>query len=96
MYIRCKISLRRKRFSKTYLGHIEHSVTTDKNLFSHRMHSQRDGQMCTLGTFSTRVFSRNLKRQPGRGHAIKPCGHVRSSQRAFSTPRGRFSRKRFT
>ena len=35
----------------------------------------------TLGTFSTRVFSGNLKRQTGRDRVIRPCGHVRSSQR---------------
>ena len=40
-----------------------------------------------LVTFSTRVFS---ERQTGGGHVMKPCGHVRSSQRAFSTSRGRF------
>ena len=41
-------------------------------------------------TFSTRVLSGNLKRQTGGGHVIRPCSHVQSSQRTFSTPRGRF------
>jgi len=49
-----------------------------------------------LGTFSTMVFSGNLKRQTARSHVTKPCGHVRSCQRRFSTPRSRFSRKWLT
>ena len=35
-----------------------------------------------LVTFSTRVFGGNLEWQTGGGHVIRPCGHVRSSQRA--------------
>ena len=47
----------------------------------------------TIGTFSTKVFSGNLKRQTARSHVTKRCGHVWSSQRGFLTPRSRFSRK---
>ena len=65
------------------------------------------GRQQSLGTFSTRVFSGNLKRQTGRGHVIKLWGDVRSSQHAFFVmfitavcllllPRGRFSCKWFT
>ena len=46
-----------------------------------------------LVTFSTMVFSSYFERQTGRSQVIKPGGHVRSSQRAVLTPRGRFSRK---
>ena len=51
-----------------------------------------NGENEIIETFSTRVFSGNLKRQAARSHVTKPCGHVRSCQRGFSTPRGRFSR----
>jgi len=47
-------------------------------------------------TFSTKVFSGNLKRQTARSHLTKRCGHVWSSLRGFSTPRSRFARKWFT
>ena len=58
--------------------------------------SRNQAKQAAYRNNATRVFSENLERQTGGGHVIKPCGHVRSSQRAFSTPRGRFSRKWFT
>jgi len=42
-------------------------------------------------TFSTTVFSRNLKRQTARGHVTELCGHVWSSERGSLTPISRFS-----
>ena len=53
-------------------------------------------QFSVLETFSTRLFGKNLRRRTARDHVTRLWRYVCGFQRAFSTWRGRFSRKSFT